>query len=70
MSTALQCGTSRCPTEDLTNPVIITIEHLETVRVWTMWLEGVGLDREWVEFDMEGGGAGHGFDMEGGRTWV
>ena len=35
VSTALQCGTSRCPTEDLEleNPVIITIEHSEEVKV-------------------------------------
>ena len=35
MSTALQCGTKRCPTDDLQleTPVRITIEHSDTVKV-------------------------------------
>ena len=35
MSTALQCGTRRCPTDDLQldTPVRITIEHSDSVKV-------------------------------------
>ena len=35
VSTALQCGTGRCPTDDLQldTPVRITIGHTETVKV-------------------------------------
>ena len=35
VSTALQCGTGRCPTDDLqlNTPVMITIEHSNTVKV-------------------------------------
>ena len=37
VSTALQCGTGRCPTDDLQldTPVRITIEHSDTVKVVT-----------------------------------
>ena len=35
VSTGLQCGTGRCPTDDLQldTPVRITIEHSDTVKV-------------------------------------
>ena len=35
VSTALQCGTRRCPTDDLQldTPVRITIEHSDSVKV-------------------------------------
>ena len=62
VSTALQCGTSRCPTEDLEleNPVIITIEHSEEVRVWQR-LDEMGLEGE----GLEGGGVGRGLGLGG-----
>ena len=35
VSTALQCGTGRCPTDDLQldTPVRITVEHSENIKV-------------------------------------
>ena len=36
VSTALQCGSGRCPTDDkfgLFNPVLITIQHSDNLKV-------------------------------------
>ena len=33
VSAALQCGDVRCPTEDFTTPVIVTVQHSEEVEV-------------------------------------
>ena len=35
VSTALQCGTGRCPTDDLqlNTPVLVTIQHSEVIEV-------------------------------------
>ena len=66
VSTALQCGTSRCPTEDLEleNPVIITIEHSSEVRVWTK-LDEMGLEGEGVGLEGSVGGVGREWGWKG-----
>ena len=35
VSTALQCGTGRCPTDDLEliNPVLVSIQHSDVIKV-------------------------------------
>ena len=35
VSTALQCGAEKCPTDDLEldTPVLITIQHSDTIKV-------------------------------------
>ena len=59
VSTALQCGTGRCPTDDLQldTPVRITIEHSDTVKVvhyvlccWCCYSCGLGMVDERQHF--------------------
>ena len=43
VSTALQCGTGRCPTDDLVlnSPVLVSIQHSDVIKVSVIMVLGL-----------------------------